>query len=69
MGQTAAIALLNGKYKIKHTPKYFFSCYYIFVNVSFAFERQGDNKNLIFGGKSLVFMFAWVVALALAALT
>jgi len=48
MGQTATIALLNGKYEIKHTPKYFFSCYSIiaFSLSVLPLERQGDNEIL-----------------------
>jgi len=42
-GQTAAIALLNSKYKIKHTPKYFLSCYCILLMSILHLDRQGDN--------------------------
>ena len=49
MGQMAAIALLNGKYIKKHTPKYFFSCCGIIAFLLMSvlhFEGQGDNKKL-----------------------
>ena len=62
MGQTAAIALLNGTHQQEHTPK---CCYCIFGNVSFAFWEAGWQQKAVYPlikfyilrGKSLVFMF------------
>ena len=49
MGQTAAIALLNGKYFLKNTHTSTFSAEGIikfFLVSVMHFERQGDNEKL-----------------------